>query len=84
VHFLHLNAGQYYPESNSFWLTGVYTAEVDSCLCHTIGAGAANVGSIAYGNGNSFHPFNGTHWTFGLAVNGTSSVTMDFKAHTDW
>jgi hypothetical protein len=79
----YFNGGQFDIEGDYHYLTGVYVNEV-GCNCHTVGAGAAGLGSIAYATGAAFHGFAGTVNTRGLAANGTGSVLIYYRAHSNY
>jgi hypothetical protein len=77
------DGGQWESEPDQHYLTGVYVNEVGSGV-HTVGAGAAHLGSIAYGTGAAYHGFAGNTYTRGLAVNGTATVQIYFNAHSNY
>jgi hypothetical protein len=78
-----ISPGAGYPDNSSFYLTGSYVREI-GCLCHTVGAAAAYLGSPVYATGTAFHGYAGSTYTFAYAINGTGSVTILADAHADY
>lgn len=74
---------QDHPDGSSFYLTGSFAQDVTS-YSHTVGAGAAFLGSVAYGTPTAFHSYSGSTYTFAFCENATGSVTLAMNCHADY